>query len=877
MLLLVVAVSLLRSFTATSVIDNTAGSAEVSQAILSPPAPTATLSGDVTLFRIRFDVVGIGKTGLTISNDLVIDPLVTPNSLKHTTVQGSFDSTGVPDSIAGTMLGFNVNFTFTPNPEVPGSPLTLIGQAHCAGCSGALLFSWDTDSIQGYPDPTAPAATIEATGSSATITGPTATHRVTLIVSDTAGHVAQATRRLVPSTSALAVTMHCPSTGTVGTIVSCTAFPTGGTPPYSLGWMAGGGSPDSGTGSSFSTTFSTTGSHLVSVILTDSTSQVAVAFAEVVIGSSTVSVIINCSPTGTVGIAVSCSATGSGGSSPFTFAWTANGASPSVGSGPSFSATYSTMGTYTIRVTFTDSASHTATDSATVTISPLAFTVSVNCPATSVVGTAVSCSATGSGGTLPNTFAWTASGGSPSSGTGSSFSTIYPTVGTYTISVTGKDSSSPPNSQTQSATVTISVVTLATASTTNQKTVFQFPSERAMFYAQGRTWIFFTSNQMGTVIPVYATSTDGQTWAQYSITSIAAASANSSTPISAITNGTHVFLAWYQGSYPVMSKALLIGIGRLNSDGTIAWNLAITAVPSTAGQRWYDPNLSLNADGTLFLSYRNATSTDGGGFAFATTASAPYTSWSPPFTLKASADTWRTSWINLNNGQEYVLYSPAGGCLRGRLYDGGFGSEEIICNPASTRYVAFGFDNDTNTPTVIYQESNTERLMITYRVGGIWQTPRLIGYAETNSLPQWTVTFVPSLAKYYLIYYNYTTGSIWDYNGNANSWSTRTLLVNSVRGNSSMSIISYPIAGDLTTQSSIGFAWTNGDASTNRVLDINFGTVTLDAGPTISRSLTQLSIRSSAHCCQPSLYLPWILVGLIATMTLTIVIVDRKR
>jgi len=414
------------------------------------------------------------------------------------------------------------------------------------------------------------------------------------------------------------------------------------------------------------------------------------------------------------------------------------------------------------------------------------------------------------------------------------------------------------------------------AATTNQKTVFQFPSERAMFYAQGRTWIFFTSNQNGVVIPVYSTSSDGQTWAQYSIISVAGTSTNTSTPISAITNGTHVFLVYYQGSYGFMSKPIVVGIGRLNSDGTIAWNSAITAVAATPGQRWYDPNSSLNADGTLFISYRNATSTDGGGFVFASLAVPPYTSWSSPFTLRASADTWRTSWINLNNGQEYVLYHPAGGCLHGRLYNGGFGSEETICNTRSTRYIAFGFDNGSNTPTVIYQESNTERLIITYRVNGIWQTPIVIGYAETNSLPQWTVTFVPSLAKYYLIYYNYTTGTIWDYNGNANSWSTRTLLVSSVLGNSSMSIISYPVATELTTQDMIGFAWTDRDPSTNRVVDIDFGAITVDTGPTTTGSLTQLPIQSSVHFYQPSPYLPLILVGIVAT-TLNIAIAKRKR
>src|SRR3989475_2165213 len=224
------------SFTPTSIIDNTAGSAELSQAILSPPAPTATISGNVTLFRIRFDVVGIGSTGLTISNDLVIDPNVTPNNLKYTLVQGSLVTSNIPDLIAGVPLGYSVSWTFTPNPEVPGSSLTFVATATCSGCTGALTYSWDTDSIQCYPDTASPCvpATIEATGSSATITAPTATllaHRVTLIVTDGAGHVAQATRRLP-----LTVTPppSSPVTTTASnTNVALTAKWLGGIPPYS--------------------------------------------------------------------------------------------------------------------------------------------------------------------------------------------------------------------------------------------------------------------------------------------------------------------------------------------------------------------------------------------------------------------------------------------------------------------------------------------------------------------------------------------------------------------------------------------------------------------------------------------------------------------
>src|SRR6266699_3395261 len=131
--------------------------------------------------------------------------------------------------------------------------------------------------------------------------------------------------------------------------------------------------------------------------------------------------------------------------------------SVSGGSGKStLSCTFATTGIVTVTVTGT-SGSLTHSTKATFSLSTLAVTMS--CPLTGTVGATVSCNATGSGGTSPRTFAWTATSGSPSSGIGSSFSTSYSIAGTYAISVIVTDSSSPPNSQTQSTTVTISTLT----------------------------------------------------------------------------------------------------------------------------------------------------------------------------------------------------------------------------------------------------------------------------------------------------------------------------------------------------------------------------------------------------------------------------------
>src|SRR6266568_5870965 len=502
------------SFSATSIIDNSAGSADLSQAILSPPAPTSTLSGDVTLFRLRFDVVGIGKTGLTISNDLVIDPLVSPNSLKHTTVQGSFDSTGVPDLVAGIPLGYNVNFTFTPNPEVPGSTLTLIGQAHCAACTAPLSFSWDTDSVQGYPDPTAPAATIEATGSTASITAPTATllaHRVTLIVTDAAGHVAQATRRL-PLTLAPPPT----STVAVATNIVLTAKYLGGIPPYSgttgqvgVKWTLCNSTgltqtictlPNPSTTTTTAQTNAITenykfaGVFTGSVAVTDtgeaqipgSPSPVSATFQVNVTGTPqayTVTVGSNATAGANVGQTVNFTATVAyatayntvARSTTFSYTFKFGDGTLAVTNGGLVSAAthkYATSGNFTVVVIAQETGSNALAKIQEVgrfvqkinpSVSNLAVSITT-APTTGTVGTAVTFVATASGGTTPYSFSWNFGDGTGNLSGGAtnpnSMSHTYNAKGTFTVHVNVTDATAKVASATP-ATITISPLALA--------------------------------------------------------------------------------------------------------------------------------------------------------------------------------------------------------------------------------------------------------------------------------------------------------------------------------------------------------------------------------------------------------------------------------
>src|SRR5207245_5989708 len=75
---------------------------------------------------------------------------------------------------------------------VPGSPLTFTAATpSCGNCTGPFTFSWDFSSLDGG------IAKVDSTVNPVTVTAPPPTvNRVTLTVTDSAGHVVTATRRL---------------------------------------------------------------------------------------------------------------------------------------------------------------------------------------------------------------------------------------------------------------------------------------------------------------------------------------------------------------------------------------------------------------------------------------------------------------------------------------------------------------------------------------------------------------------------------------------------------------------------------------------------------------------------------------------------------
>ena len=233
--------------------------------------------------------------------------------------------------------------------------------------------------------------------------------------------------------------------------VTITATTVGGMNPFNFSWNYGDNS--SGSGNVVSHTYSVQGTYTVTLTVRDANAQTATSTQTLSVAPSplTASFAMTLSSGLIVGQLASFAASVSGGTSPYTFNW--NFGDGTTTSGNPVNHSFNVPGTYTVTVTVTDANAMTATVPADILVNPLTLAVTISGPTTGTLGTAVTFTATGSGGTTPYTFAWTATGGSPASGTGASFSTTYSTEGTFNVSVTITDANANMPIASQSVTV----------------------------------------------------------------------------------------------------------------------------------------------------------------------------------------------------------------------------------------------------------------------------------------------------------------------------------------------------------------------------------------------------------------------------------------
>src|SRR6266568_3553254 len=197
-------------------IDNAGGNFRLAEVLLG-----GSVSSSGALFRIDFDVVGVGVSPIAF----VSAALTNPAPVATLTTDGAFDDTG---AYSTWPLGSTLSFTFTPAKPTPSSSITFTATAVCASCA-ALSFTWDFDSdgVAGTPDASTNPATISPPY-------PSAVNVVTLTATD--GTNTASITREIP----LSAMINGPTTVAVGSALTLTGSWIGGIPPYtqsgSIGW-----------------------------------------------------------------------------------------------------------------------------------------------------------------------------------------------------------------------------------------------------------------------------------------------------------------------------------------------------------------------------------------------------------------------------------------------------------------------------------------------------------------------------------------------------------------------------------------------------------------------------------------------------------------
>lgn len=220
-----------------------------------------------------------------------------------------------------------------------------------------------------------------------------------------------------------------PATQTIQ--VNGTASFTSNAPATSI-WSAPGGNPATGTGSSFSTSYSTAGTKTVTVQDQSSTGTCTVVVTDVPYPTpyptpyATPSGALVCSPanqTVVAGHAASFSATGGNG----TYTWTALGGTPDSGPGATFSTTYGSAGDKTVKVS-----DGTSQATCAVHVTPLPALACSPLTQTRGINQKAPLTATGGDGT----YSWSMPGATIPTATGAGVFPIYLTEGTKTVTVT---------------------------------------------------------------------------------------------------------------------------------------------------------------------------------------------------------------------------------------------------------------------------------------------------------------------------------------------------------------------------------------------------------------------------------------------------------
>ena len=259
------------------------------------------------------------------------------------------------------------------------------------------------------------------------------TFSVALNVTDSAGHVADASHPLSVAPALMGNFSYTPALPLAYEPVNFAATAVGGYPPYAYAWEFGDGS--AGTGATVIHSFASDRSYTVTLTVTDSAGGTSM-LARVVAVAVFLAEDFSFSPTFPVaGQVVSFSAVARGAEPPYTFGWDfGDGAS---GAGANVTHVYTIPRSYTVTLTVLDSAGHSGRVSRSLVVTS-GFAADFSfAPMQPVTDEVVSFMAMVAGATPPYAFAWALGDGT--NATGDQLLHAYASPGNYTVLLTVSD------------------------------------------------------------------------------------------------------------------------------------------------------------------------------------------------------------------------------------------------------------------------------------------------------------------------------------------------------------------------------------------------------------------------------------------------------